>query len=145
MSPMETYHQQPSAAQNAYPHVVTDHSPTFLTAEWRHLAMFNYEIDPKLLHVLVPSGTKIDQWCGRTFVSLVGFRFLRTRVLGIPFPFHCNFNEVNLRFYVCRHEGALTKRGVVFVREIVPRRVIASMARILYGERYVALPMSHSV
>jgi|SRR5215831_2069913 len=128
-----------------YPGIVTDHSPTFLTAEWRHLAMFNYEIDPKLLNALVPYGTDLDQWSGRTFVSLVGFRFLRTRVLGIMFPFHCNFSEVNLRFYVCRREGTATKRGVAFVREIVPRRIIASVASALYGERYVALPMSHRI
>jgi len=124
---------------------VTDHTRIFLTAEWRHLVMFNYEIDPKLVNPLVPSGTELDKWSGMTFVSLVGFRFLRTRVLGISFPFHSNFSEVNLRFYVCRREGSANKRGVVFVREIVPRRTIASIARVVYGERYIALPMSHCI
>lgn len=107
--------------------------------------MLNYEVDPNLLAQFVPDGTELDAWNGKTFVSLVGFRFLRTRVFGIPFPFHCNFTEVNLRFYVRRSEGTPVKRGVVFIREIVPRRAIALVARSFYGERYIALPMSHSI
>lgn len=107
--------------------------------------MLNYTVDPSLLAPFAPSGTELDSWNGKTFISLVGFRFLRTRVLGIPFPFHCNFNEVNLRFYVRRSEGGQIRRGVVFIREIVPRRAIALVARAFYGERYVALPMSHRI
>lgn len=117
----------------------------FLTAEWRHLAMLNYEVDRKLLLRFVPRGTDLDCWNGRVFVSLVGFRFLKTRVLGLPIPFHANFNEVNLRFYVRRREGCEVRRGVVFVREIVPRRAIALVARTLYNENYVALPMTHEI
>ena len=124
---------------------MSDIPRTFLTAEWRYLAMLNYEVDPNLLARFVPPGTELDSWNGKTFVSLVGFRFLRTRVFGVPFPFHCNFNEVNLRFYVRRREGGQIRRGVVFIREIVPRRMIALVARTFYGERYVALPMSHRI
>jgi uncharacterized protein YqjF (DUF2071 family) len=120
-------------------------SRTFLTAEWRYLAMLNYEVEPRLLTAFVPAGTEIDSWNGRTFVSLVGFRFLNTRVFGIAFPFHCNFDEVNLRFYVRRRIGSEIRRGVVFVREIVPRWAIAIVARAIYGERYLALPMSHRI
>jgi len=118
---------------------------TFLTAEWRYLAMLNYEVDPGLLRNLVPVGTELDCWNGRTFVSLVGFRFLRTKVLGIAFPFHRDFDELNLRFYVRRQCGGETRRGVVFIREIVPRWVIAAVARNFYNERYVALPMKHNI
>lgn len=117
----------------------------FLTAEWRHLAMLNYAIDPAILQPLVPAGTELDSWGGVTCVSLVGFLFLQTRVLGFPIPFHRNFEEVNLRFYVRRKEGAEWKRGVVFVKEIVPRFMIAAVARILYNEKYLALPMRHSI
>jgi uncharacterized protein YqjF (DUF2071 family) len=120
-------------------------SRTFLTAEWRYLALLNYEVGPQLLAGFVPVGTELDSWSGKTFVSLVGFRFLKTRVFGIPFPFHCNFDEVNLRFYVRRTVGSEIRRGVVFVREIVPRRAIAIIARAFYGERYLALPMNHSI
>jgi uncharacterized protein YqjF (DUF2071 family) len=120
-------------------------SRIFLTAEWRHLAMLNYEVEPRLLAGFVPVGTELDSWNGKTFVSLVGFRFLKTRVFGVAFPFHCNFDEVNLRFYVQRRAGAEVRRGVVFVREIVPRRAIATVARAFYGERYLALPMSHRI
>jgi uncharacterized protein len=117
--------------------------PAFLTAEWRHLAMLNYEVDSTLLLKFVPAGTELDQWNGKTFLSLVGFRFLQTKILGIPFPFHRNFEEVNLRFYVRRLEKGEIKRGVVFISEIVPRWAIASIARTFYNEKYVALPMSH--
>lgn len=129
----------------AYSIAVTERSNTFLTAEWRYLAMLNYEVDPNLLSALVPAGTELDTWHGKTFISLVGFRFLRTRVFGIAFPFHCNFSEINLRFYVRRRHGDEIRRGVVFVREIVPRWAIAAAARFFYGERYVALPMTHRV
>src|SRR5262245_53035082 len=117
----------------------------FLTAEWRDLAMLNYEIDPAVLASRVPPGCELDTWDGRTFVSVVGFRFLRTRVLGVPVPFHVNFEEVNLRFYVRRKADSEWRRGVVFVKELVPRRAIALVARVAYGENYVAFPMRHSI
>jgi uncharacterized protein YqjF (DUF2071 family) len=115
----------------------------FLTARWIHLAMLNYEVPPSLLAGLVPAGTELDSFDGRTFVSMVGFRFLDTRLLGIAVPFHRNFDEVNLRFYVRRESAVGTRRGVVFVKEIVPRAAIAWLARRVYNERYVALPMAH--
>lgn len=115
----------------------------FLTAEWRNLAMLNYEVDSSLLLRFVPAGTELDRWNGKIFVSLVGFRFLKTRVLHLAIPFHSNFDEVNLRFYVRRREGDEVRRGVVFIKEIVPRRAIAWVARTFYNENYVALPMAH--
>lgn len=117
----------------------------FLTAEWRYLAMLNYEVDPALLTPHVPVGTELDRFDGKTFVSLVGFRFLSTKILGIPIPFHRNFDEVNLRFYVRRWENGVMKRGVVFIQEIVPRRAIAAVARLAYHENYRSLPMAHQI
>jgi uncharacterized protein len=117
----------------------------FLEAEWRFLAMLNYEADSRLLQKFVPSGTALDRWNGKVLISLVGFRFLKTKVFGISFPFHRNFEEVNLRFYVQRHEGNEVRRGVVFIKEIVPRWMIATVARRVYNENYVALPMSHKI
>src|SRR5687768_13255913 len=108
----------------------------FLTAEWRDLIMANYEVDPVVLTRQLPAGTKFDLHEGRCFVSLVGFMFLNTRVLRMPVPFHINFEEVNLRFYVVRETEAEIRRGVVFVKEIVPRYAIAQVARKLYGEPY---------
>ena len=114
----------------------------FLTAEWRWLVMVNYEIDARVLEALVPAGTTLDLWQGRALISVVGFRFLDTRLRGVPIPFHRHFDEVNLRFYVRRvaPDGAL-RRGVVFVREFVPRRAIALLARLAYNEPYAAVPM----
>jgi uncharacterized protein len=118
----------------------------FLTAEWQYLAMLNYEVDPALLLSLVPGGTELDRWNDKAFVSLVGFRFLETKLLGLlPIPMHSNFEEVNLRFYVRRRSGNEVRRGVVFIREIVPRRAIAFVARTFYNENYVALPMAHEI
>ena len=117
----------------------------FLTAEWRFLAMLNYEIDPRLLRPYVPAGTELDAWQGRHYVSLVGFLFLDTRLLGYPVPFHRHFEEVNLRFYVRRKGPEGWRRGVVFVKEIVPRLAIAQVARIVYNENYVARPMRHQL
>lgn len=120
-------------------------APPFLTAAWRWLAMLNYEVDPALLRPLVPAGTELDAWSGITYASVVGFRFLDTRVLGIPIPFHRDFEELNLRFYVRRKGPEGWRRGVVFVKELVPRFAIAAVARAVYNENYVAVPMRHRV
>ncbi len=118
----------------------------FLTARWQYLAMLNYEVDSNLLATLVPEGTELDDWNGKVFISLVGFQFLETRLLGcLPVPFHANFEEINLRFYVRRRAGGEVRRGVVFIREIVPRRAIAFAARAFYNENYTALPMDHEI
>lgn len=125
-----------------------DSSPkprVFLTAEWRYLAMLNYAVDPALLLPRVPVGTELELLHGKAFVSLVGFCFLDTRVWSVPVPFHRDFEEVNLRFYVRRRENGQVKRGVVFIQEIVPRRVIAMVARLAYHENYRRLPMSHRI
>ena len=106
--------------------------------------MANYEVAPEILADRVPKGTLLDFHEGKCCVSLVAFMFLDTRVLGIPVPFHINFEEVNLRFYVKRETETETRRGVVFVKEIVPRLAIATIARIFYGEPYEAWRMSHA-
>lgn len=108
----------------------------FLTAKWQDLVMINYVIDPSILAGRVPLGTEPDFDEGCCFVSLVGFMFLDTRVLGVPVPFHINFEEVNLRFYVKRINDQEIRRGVCFVKEIVPRRAICYVARVFYGEPY---------
>jgi uncharacterized protein YqjF (DUF2071 family) len=117
----------------------------FLTANWRYLAMLNFVVDPKILAPLVPPGTEIDFENGETFLSVVGFLFLDTRLLGLPIPLHRDFEEVNLRFYVRKKSADTWRRGVVFVREFVPKRAIATIARTFYGEPYIALPMKHQI
>lgn len=115
----------------------------FLTAKWQDLIMANYEVEPSLLVSRVPAGTELDLHDGKCFVSLVGFMFLDTRVLGIPVPFHVNFEEVNLRFYIKRETEGELRRAVCFVKEIVPRWAIATVARVLYGEPYECWRMGH--
>jgi uncharacterized protein len=118
---------------------------TFLMAEWRHLVLLNFEAPAGLLEPLVPPGTELDRDHGRVFVSLVGFKFLETRVFGCRIPGHVDFDEINLRFYVRREVGGEVRRAVTFIREIVPRRAIAWLARATYNEPYVALPMHSEI
>ncbi|HEY0780601.1 MAG TPA: DUF2071 domain-containing protein [Gemmatirosa sp.] len=114
----------------------------FLRAEWRYLVMLNYDVDPALLAPLAPAGTVLDLYHGRAIASIVAFRFLRTRLLGVPVPLHRDFDEVNLRFYVRRElPGGEVRRAATFVRELVPRRAIAVVARLGYNEPYRAVPM----
>jgi uncharacterized protein YqjF (DUF2071 family) len=108
----------------------------FLSARWLDLVMANYKISPDVLREFVPRGTELDFWNGECYASLVAFKFFDTRVLGFRIPFHVNFEEINLRFYVRRETADETRRGVVFVKEIVPRRAICLVANTLYGENY---------
>lgn len=117
----------------------------FLTAEWRHLVMLNYPVERELLEPHVPKGTVLDTYQGKAYVSVVGFLFLKTRVLGIPIPLHQDFEEVNLRFYVRRFAEGDWRRGVVFIKELVPKPAIAALARTVYNERYQAVPMRHDI
>lgn len=117
---------------------------TFLTAEWRKLLMAQYAVKPKLLMPYLPHGLDFDLFEGQCYVSLVGFLFDKVRVRGFSVPLHTSFEEINLRFYVSRCEADGTKRrGVVFVREFVPRRAIAFVAKKIYEEPYLAIPTQH--
>ena len=116
---------------------------TFLTASWRKLLMANYEVSPDILQPYVPHGTELDFWQGKCYVSLVGFMFMDTKILGVSIPFHKDFEEVNLRFYVRRRVGEEWRRGVVFIKEIVPRPAITWVANTVYGEHYATYRMRH--
>jgi len=116
---------------------------SFLNAEWRKLAIANYVIDPQLLEPHLPFGTELDLWEGKCYVSLVSFMFLNTKLLGVKIPFHRNFEEANLRFYVKRKENGEWKRGVVFIKEIVPKPMLTLVANSVYNENYETLDMKH--
>jgi uncharacterized protein len=118
---------------------------TFLTADWRYLAMLNFEVDPSVFAPHLPKGTELDDRNGRHYLSLVAFLFLGTRVFGVPAFFHQNFEEVNLRFYVRRSVGGETRSGVVFIREMVPLFLVAETARLTYNEPYCTIPMHHTI
>ena len=117
---------------------------SFLKAEWRKLALANYRVAPALLEEFVPKHTELDLWRNTCYVSLVGFMFKNTRLLGLKIPFHVHFEEVNLRFYV-KHLGPEGwKRGVVFIKEIVPKPALTLVANTVYGEHYQTLRMDHT-
>lgn len=115
----------------------------FLKTEWRKLIMINYEVQPALLQPYLPKGTELDSWNGKYFVSVVGFKFINTKVKGIKFPFHINFEQVNLRFYVKRILKNEIRHGVVFIKEIIDKPLIKFIARNLYKENYVTMSMQH--
>lgn len=117
----------------------------FLKARWENLAMINYEVDPEILTPHLPPYTVLDIFNGKTLVSVVGFMFCNTKMLGLRWPFHTDFEEVNLRFYVKFFDGNIWKRGVVFFSEIVPKPAIAIIANTLYHEHYRAKKMMHSI
>ena len=112
----------------------------FLTAEWRDLIMLNYQVDPKALKPYIPAGTELDLWQGKALVSMVGFMFANTRVLGIKWPAHVNFEEINLRFYVRHFDGERWKRGAVFISEITSKAIIPLVANNIYNEHYQTMP-----
>ena len=118
---------------------------SFLTAEWNNLAMINYVIDPKILEKYVPAGTELDFFEGKCYVSFIGFMFEKVRVLGLKIPYHSDFEEVNLRFYVRRFENGVWKRGAVFISEIVPKFAISFVANTFYNEHYETFPMKHQL
>ncbi len=116
---------------------------SFLKAEWRKLIMINYEVNPDVLQPFLPHGTELDFYDNTCYVSLVGFMFKNTKLMGVKIPFHVNFEEVNLRFYVKRQTEEGGKRGVVFIKEIVPKRAITFIANTVYNENYQTLKMQH--
>ena len=118
---------------------------TFLTGYWKNLLMLNYPIEASILQPYLPKGTELDYFNGQAYASLVGFMFLDTKIKGIAIPLHQNFEEVNLRFYVRFKEGDQWKRGVVFIKEIVPKKMITVVANVLYGEKYYNMPMKNSL
>ncbi|MEY4701173.1 MAG: hypothetical protein RL326_1360 [Pseudomonadota bacterium] len=116
----------------------------FLTATWKNLIVVNYEVAPEALSARLPDGVELDLFQGRALISVVAFHFRDMRVAGIIPAFSArHFEEINLRFYVKRRIGDEWRRGVVFVREIVPSRIVACVARFLYDEPYSRLPMRH--
>lgn len=116
----------------------------FLATEWRKLIMINYEVQAKSLLKYLPKGTELDSWNGKYFVSVVGFKFVNTRVKGIRFPFHVNFEQVNLRFYVKRKINNEIRHGVVFIKEIIDKPIVKLIAKVLYKENYITMPMKHN-
>lgn len=117
----------------------------FVTARWKNLFMVNYEVDPALLAPLVPQHCELDTFEGKHLVSLVAFQFLQTRVKGFKIPWHVNFPEINLRLYLKRQVNGESRRGVSFIKEIVPKRAITFVANTLFNEHYITRRMSQRV
>jgi uncharacterized protein YqjF (DUF2071 family) len=117
----------------------------FLTATWHNIVLLSYEVDPGVLVRYLPRGVELDTWDDKYLISIVGLQFRHTRVLGVPVPFHRSYPQVNLRFYVCRRAGGQWRPGVVFIRQIVPRKLVALVARRAYQEKFMAAPVRLSV
>ena len=118
---------------------------TFLSARWENLIMANYEVNADVLIPYLPKGVELDFYNNKTYVSLVGFMFKQTSLFKIPIPFLGTFEEINLRFYVKRVEGDSIKRGVVFINETVPYKIVAWLANRLYKEHYITIPTKNLI
>ncbi len=118
---------------------------TFLSARWEYLAMFNYEVDAAILKPYLPPYAVLDLYNGKAIVSVVGFLFNNTKVMGIKWPGFVNFEEVNLRYYLKYSDGNDWKRGVGFISEIVPQFLISGIANLFYNEHYSTAIMSHAI
>ncbi len=116
-----------------------------MTSKWNNLLFVNYAVEASLVIPLIPKGTELDLLDGSVFISLVGLRFVDTRVFGIPALLTRNFDEVNLRFYVKRHFGSQTREGVAFIGEIINSRMVTWIAKFLYGENYSARNISSQI
>jgi uncharacterized protein len=119
--------------------------PTFLKANWENIIMANYAVAPEVLQPFLPRGVELDLYNGKAYVSLVGFMFKDTKIFKIPIPYFGTFEEINLRFYVKRKDGDIEKRGVVFINETIPYKVVAWMANKLYKEHYTTIPTKHTI
>ena len=120
-------------------------SKIFLSARWEYLVMFNYEVDDAILKTHLPPYTEVDFYNGKAIVSVVGFLFNNTKVIGIKWPGFINFEEVNLRYYIKYFDGKKWRRGVGFISEIVPQFLVAGMANLFYNEHYSTAKMYHSI
>jgi uncharacterized protein len=120
-------------------------SGKFLSAEWRKLVIFNFEVDPLSLRSYLPAFTELDEFQNKHYVSLVGFHFVNTKIWGVKWPLHTNFIEVNLRFYVRRLVDNKWRRGVVFIREIVSKRIVTFIANKIYKENYMSAGLSANI
>ena len=118
---------------------------SLLTCEWRKLAFANYIVPPEILEKYLPAYTKLDYFNGNCFVSLVGFQFQNVQIAGIKVPLHTNFEEINLRFYVKRFDGAQWKKGTVFISEIADKTALSTMANSIFHENYQTLPTKQEV
>ena len=115
----------------------------FLKANWENIVMVNYEISPAILEKYLPKGVELDLYNGKAYASLVGFMFKNTKIFNVPIFKLGTFEEINLRFYVSRKVGNEIKRGVVFINETVPYKVVAWLANALYKEHYTTIPTRH--
>jgi uncharacterized protein YqjF (DUF2071 family) len=117
----------------------------FLTARWTELAMLNFKVPADVIARMAPVGTEPNLFGGTAYLSVVGFMFRDARLFGWRMPGHGRFEEVNLRYYVRREVGGEVRRGVVFVREIAPRPIVAAVARWVYNESYVTRRMRNEI
>ena len=123
--------------------VIRNRRPPFLSAVWRNVALLSWAVPDEVLEPLLPSGLVLDRWDGSAYFSLVGLWFDDIRICGLPSPVR-RYEEVNLRFYV--RKRTQTNRflpGVVFIRQLVPHRTTARVARWRYGEPFKFVPMCH--
>ncbi|WP_424494544.1 YqjF family protein [Salinimicrobium sp. GXAS 041] len=112
---------------------------SLLTAEWKNLVFANYTVPPQLIEKYLPAHTKPDFYNGKCYLSLVGFQFKNVKVANLKIPFNNDFEEINLRFYVKRFDGAKWRKGVIFISQIADKAALNTLANVLFQENYQKL------
>jgi uncharacterized protein len=115
-----------------------------ITCAWRDVLITTWAVDAALLEPYRPAGTTLDMWNGHGLLSIVGMRFLDLQVAGVAMPFHQDFEQINFRFYV-RRDTEEDRRGVVFLKQIVPSSSMALIATLLYNESFLTTATRYDI
>ena len=99
-----------------------------------HRVAVHYAVAPDRIGSLLPHGLVPDTQAGQAYVSLVGVRLLKVRVLGLVGPGFRRVPAVELQVPVRPANTEGGGRGTLTLQAYVPRRLVAWAARSLYGE-----------
>ena len=117
----------------------------FLESKWQRLVSINYVVDAKILEPYIPAGTELELFNNKCFVSLVAFRYDDTKLLRFKVPFHTQFEEINLRFYVRRKlPNRQWRSEVAFTKLFFPKPALSAVANSIYKENYETRRMRHT-
>ena len=125
-----------SLAENARARMEEAPFETLFLADWTGAVFLHFEVDGKLLQQAVPFA--IDQYEGRSFITLVAFTMKRLRCryggrytewLTYPIASH---RFLNLRTYVRGRDG----EGIFFMHEWLDNRLAVRMGPVTFGLPY---------
>lgn len=112
---------------------------------WRNVVHVNYQIAPEVLHPYLPPRTEILLFQNKCFITLTALVYDQVKFKGLNIPLHREIPEVNLRFYVSAADGSKSKNGVVLLKRIIAKPLLAFAGQLLFQEQYAVMPISYFV